>query len=262
MMLALALALSFPAQSGSRPPGELAFYTFFDQLAISEIQVQIDRFSAIAAKNPKSERRKLAKDLENSLAILRNYEATGLPTLAATEGDERFSGALRVPLDSMISSVEALKTFVESSENEQKSKEEAALQKAQFAAFYKVVAACRNLPHFSAGALNPAAYYNITPRLREEERFAILADSEFPEEARVWRTIGPSHPKLQQGDKVTGYWMPDDKKWMEVKSWLDIMAAPDDVVDEKTHLILLKIRRHGRELKVSVSFVGATQEAD
>lgn len=262
MKLALAIALSFCNQSGSRPPAELAFYSFFDQLAISEIQVQIDRFAAADAKHSKGQRTKLAKDLENSLAILRNYEATGLPALAATNGDERFSRALRVPLDSMISSVTALESFVQSHEDEQKSPDEARLQNAQFAGFYKVVGACENLPHFSADALNPAAYYNLSPRLRDDRRFAILADPQHPNEARVWRTIGLPHPKLHDGDKVAGYWMPNDKKWIDVKSWRDVIAAPDDAADSKTHLMLLKVRRHGTEIQVSVTFVPATEEAE
>lgn len=261
-MLALAIVLSLSIQSGSRPAGELAFYSFFDQLAISEIQVQMDRFSAIAAKHPKGERRKLAKELENSLAILRNYEMTGLPALAATKGDERFSGAFRVPLDSMISSVAALKSFVQSHEDEQNSSEETTLENAQLAAFYKVVAAGQNLPHFSSDALNPAAYYNLSPRLREEDRFGILADPAFPNEARVWKTIGVLRPKLQPNDNVVGYWMPNDKKWVQVKSWRDILAAPDDAVDEKTHLMLLKVHRGGKELQEFVTFVPQHKEAD
>src|SRR5207302_9440226 len=107
-------------------------------------------------------------------------------------------------------------------EGDEKSHEETVLQNAQFAAFFTVVAACRNLPHFSPDALNPAAYYNITPRLREAERFTILADPAFPREARVWMTIGPLHPKLRQGDKLAAYWMPGDKKWIAVNSWRDI----------------------------------------
>jgi hypothetical protein len=66
MMLALALALSFSAQAGSRPVGEPSFYAFFDQVVISEIQIQMDRFSAIAAKHPRGERVKLARDLEHT----------------------------------------------------------------------------------------------------------------------------------------------------------------------------------------------------
>ncbi len=225
-MLALAFALSSSTQSSSRPPGELSFYTFLDQLAISEIQVQMDRYGDIASKHPRGERRKLVKDLDNSLAILRNYESTGLPALASTKGDEGFSGALRVPLDSMISSVAALESFVQSPEDEPKSRQGKSLQSAQLAAFFKVVTACETLPHFSSAALNPAAYYNVRPRLRERDRFAILADPVFPNEARVWTTIGLVHPELRPGDKVAGYWMPNDKKWIEVKSWRGHYVTP------------------------------------
>jgi hypothetical protein len=162
----------------------------------------------------------------------------------------------------MISGVEALQSSVQLHEDEPKSQEETSLENVQLAAFYKVVNACQTLPHFSKAELNPAAYYNIKPRLREKDRFSILADPGFPNEARVWTTIGLLHPKLHQGDQVAGYWMPDDKKWIEVKSWRDIMAAPDDAVDEKTHLMLLKVNRGGKELQESVSFVPQFQEAD
>ena len=262
MLVPLIAALVWTGHLGrAQVADDTAFYAFCDQLAMAETQVQIDHFDLIAQKQARVVRRRTQADLKSSIGLVERYEAKGLTILPNSKGYGDAAKNIRARLDDLVLNCKALEE-AQSRDDGKETRAERSVWDEHSKTFHRVLSACWKLPNFSQDKLNQAAFYNVTPRLHEEGEFPILADPAYPGEARVWRTFGDKDHKLKKGDTIVGYWMPDDKKWIDVKTWREIMAAPIDAADEITHLMLIKVRRGGNELQESVSFVAQYEDSD
>lgn len=257
------LILCLALQAGSFPaPADRPFYAFCERLAMAETQIQMDHFRAVAAKRPGELRKKLDGDLRSATTSIGADRKSVLEPMAGTKDYGDYAGLLGASLDALVGTEDSLSSFLAQHPDAKESRDEGRLWSAHASAFHKVISTCWKFPHFSELGINPAIYYNITPRLHEEAEFPVLADPSHPEEARIGETFVERDPKLIRGDVIVAYWMPEDKKWVDVKTWRDLMAAPNDAIDEESHLLRMRVLRRGKEVEASVSFVPIYQDVD
>ncbi len=254
MLIAFALALATQTALADRP-----FYTFVEQLSQSETTIQLDHFAIVASKNPRAQREQAERDLNDVVKLIAQYEKDGIPKLA-TPTD--YAQSLQSNIDSFTSNTNTLRAMLDEHVNHPESRDEQKLWTTRFKLFHNVIATCWKHPRFSIDAINPAIFYNITPRLHEAGEIPILADPAYPAQARVGAGLRSKTSLIRNGDVVVAFWMPDDHKWIDVHTWTDIIKAPGDAADELTHQMKIKIRRGSKEVELSVAFVPEYQDVD
>jgi hypothetical protein len=225
------------------------FYRFCDNLMRAETNLRLDHAEVLRSKNSARSRSMVMADLKNERKLAEDFQDADYPSLAKS-------------LESFIATADVLQTVVAGGKERKEVYEEKAAWGNHGKRFRDVIGAFWKCPGFSIGQINPAIYYNTAPRMQDGTDATVLADADVPGEAKVWKTFGTPKPKLKRGDSIVAYWLPEDEKWVEVKSWRDIQMISDFAVEDEDQKIKLRVDRHGKVMEVVMDFVPVLQDSD
>lgn len=236
----------------------LSFVSFFESIADSETNLQMDRGDLLFSRNKSRAIGPLLKDLSSSSSSVHDYLKGGFPSLASDPECTKVAPELARNLESYAFDLDSLRNLLGS---DPKLLNTTAVRTAWYrhgASFRAVVVSALKVPHFSLGALKAPVIYNLSPVLYDSSESPVYAETSSPNEARIGRMLAVKGSVLKRGDEITAFRDEDETEWKPVSTWRDILHSPEsgDREGGKRHLSL-RVRRGKATMEVTVGFVAS-----
>jgi hypothetical protein len=214
LLIPIFLSASITSQAVADPSAN----RFIESLIASEIVLRLDRRDVKDTKNSPAAVKVLMTDVAAIRTSIQTYQDTYLASLPddAPKSLQLFRTELQAFKDSLnpekiLAAVPSGKSCCDHD-----------------SAYLKLMISAMRAPGFSLENLSTAARYNLSPVLVEKRHGLIYADPSSSNEARILPRIVRKGSLLRKGDVIVAVRADDEKAWVPVQSWGDVLRASNN----------------------------------